>query len=115
MRWKDEEFVIKRFQEMYDGFPEGHLEHKSPPWPDFVLSITSGEKIGIELTQAVHSDEDKRISSTKNAFTDLVLTKLIPLLPFHFSITVHLFQQLKNLLPRWSPLENAETGKGLLH
>jgi hypothetical protein len=30
MRWEDEEFVIKKIQEMYDGFPDGHLEHKSP-------------------------------------------------------------------------------------
>ena len=94
MKWQDEEFVMRRFQEMYDGFPEGHLEHKSPPWPDFVLSITSGKNIGIELTQAVHNDEDKRISSTKNAITDLVLTKLIPLLPFHFSIIVKPFPKV---------------------
>jgi hypothetical protein len=91
MKWEEEEFVIKRFQEMYDGFPQGNLEHKPPQWPDFVLSIATGKKIGIELTQAVHSDEEKRISATKNTFTDLVLTKLIPLLPFHFSISVKPF------------------------
>lgn len=91
MKWEDEEFVMKRFQEMCKGFPEGNLEHASPPWPDFVLSIATGKKIGIELTQAVHSDEDKRISATKNTFTDLVLTKLMPLLPFHFSISVKPF------------------------
>lgn len=94
MRWDDEEFVMKRFQEMYDSFPEGHLEHTSPPWPDFVLRVTSGKNIGIELTQAVHNDEDKRISSTKNTFTNLVLNKLIPLLPFHFSITVKPFPKI---------------------
>ena len=94
MRWEDEEFVMKRFQEMYDRFPEGYLEHKSPPWPDFVLCVTSGKNIGIELTQAVHNDEDKRISSTKNTFTDLVLDKLVSLLPFHFSITVKPFPKI---------------------
>jgi hypothetical protein len=94
MTWKEEEFVMKRFQELYDSFPEGHLEHKSPPWPDFVLTIASGKNVGIELTQAVHNDEDKRNSSTKNSFTDLVITKLVPLLPFHFSITVKPFPKV---------------------
>jgi hypothetical protein len=94
MTWEDEEFVIKRFQEMYNSLPEGNLEHKPSPWPDFVLSVALGKNIGIELTQAVHSDDDKRISSTKNTFTDLVLAKLVSLLSFHFSISVSPFPKV---------------------
>jgi hypothetical protein len=94
MTWEEEEFVMKRFQESYNSFPQGHLEHKLPPWPDFVLTTTSDKSVGIEFTQVVHNNEDKRISSTKNSFTDLVITKLVPLLPFHFSIIVRLFPKV---------------------
>lgn len=90
MTHEEEENLIKRFKEMYSDFPNGQLLH--PDRPDFIL-IANDKKIGIETTQVVHSDTDKRISSEKMLFIDIVLAKLTPLLPFNFILTIDLFTE----------------------
>ena len=94
MNRQEEQFVLDRFKEQFKNIPQGKIEPMLPPWTDFLLTTNSGNKIGIELTQAVHSENAKRFSSDQKNFTDLVLNKLVKKLPFHFSINVHLFIEI---------------------
>lgn len=88
---EEEIIVINKFREMYMDFPEGILEH--PDLPDFILS-TDSKKIGIETTQIVHSKKDKQLNAEETNFTDLVISKLVPLLPFHFSLSIDLIAEI---------------------
>jgi hypothetical protein len=91
MTHEEEIFVINKFREMYEHFPEGILDH--PNSPDFILTTTY-KKIGIELTQMFHSNEAKQLSSEKNDFTDLVVHKLSKRLPYHFGLTIDIDENI---------------------
>jgi hypothetical protein len=82
---EEEKYVIAKFRNMYEHFPEGTLDH--PNSPDFILT-TEYKKIGIELTQMLHSNKAKQLNSEENDFTNLVVLKLSKLLPFHFGLTI---------------------------
>jgi hypothetical protein len=86
---KNEEGVLMHlFMESYNDFPQGTVLKMNPPAADYLLSTSSGEKIGIELTEAFHNKEAKRISSDTYKFTRLVLEKLEKKLSFSFSIDI---------------------------
>lgn len=91
MTRQEEIHVINTFREMYKNFPIGNLEH--PDKPDFIV-IDGSKRIGIETTQVVHSKKAKQISSEQVNFTDLVISKLIHLLPFHFSLSIDLLTDI---------------------
>ncbi|WP_462255013.1 hypothetical protein [Ferruginibacter sp.] len=88
MTYQEEIHVINAFFGLYKNFLIDKLEH--PDSPDFIMT-TDSKKIGIELTQIVHSQNAKQLSSEEINFTDLVLKKLVHLLPFNFSISIDLF------------------------
>jgi hypothetical protein len=90
MTKEEEKYVLQSFKELYSKFPQGGLEHIDSP--DFIIRDISNRKIGIELTQAVHDEKSKQHSSEEKIFTDLVLNKLIPILPFHFSLSIDLIE-----------------------
>lgn len=84
----EEKMLMDFFMELYKDFPKGTVVKMSPPAADYLLSTLSGEKIRIELTEAFHNREAKRISSDTYKFTSLVLEKLEKKLPFSFSIDI---------------------------
>ena len=87
MTTQEEYSAVNVLKEKFKDFPKGEL--KKSESPDFI--VADGSKIiGIETTQAVHSEKDKQVSSERITFTDLVIGKLVPLLPFHFSLSVTL-------------------------
>lgn len=85
---EQEDRLINRFKEYYDAFPEGDLQKRVPPLPDYTIETPSGV-IGIELTEMFHSQVAKQQSSFKNTITDLVVEELTKLLHFKFSLDVH--------------------------
>ena len=63
MTRKEEKAVLKSFQGLYKDFPSGTIEYFDSP--DFIITNAAGFKIGIELTQIVHSEVAKQDSSSK--------------------------------------------------
>lgn len=84
---ESERQAIETLKQKYTGFPKGEIRFTDRP--DYIVR-DEGKTIGIEITQAVHSPKAKMISNEQKLFTDLVIDKLINLLPFHFSLTVDL-------------------------
>lgn len=84
--------VLSTFRQLYDSFPDGNVEH--PDSPDFIITNHQNKRIGIELTQMIHSERAKQVSVEEMNFTDLVISKLIQLLPFHFSFKVDLLPNI---------------------
>ncbi len=81
--------LIERFKKWYTNFPDGTLIKTIPPAPDFTLT-TSDQTIGIELTEALHSEKARQNSSEKYNFTNGVLKDLKDQLPFTFAIDIDL-------------------------
>jgi hypothetical protein len=83
-------WIINRFKESFRSFPDGDLTKTNPPAPDFVLTRRAGETIGIELTEALHSEQARQVSNDTYNFTNLVLEELQNRLPFTFAIDIDL-------------------------
>lgn len=89
MTYKDEEFVIKQFKEIYTDLPIGTISPANPPLPDFLLNTQSGKNIGIEITEAVNSEEEIKHLAFRYRITDLVLEQLKNILPFRFALAIY--------------------------
>jgi len=79
---------MNRFKESYKGFPDGYLMKNEAP--DFILTKPDGSTIGIELTEALHNEQARRVSSETYNFTNSVLDELKNYLPFTFTIDIDL-------------------------
>lgn len=88
MTKREEKLVLDKFKELYCDLPQGEFSHVDSP--DFILVTLDRRKIGIELTQAVHSKSAKRQSSSQIELTDLALKELVSQLPYHFSLSIKL-------------------------
>ncbi|MDQ6757213.1 MAG: hypothetical protein M3004_09790 [Bacteroidota bacterium] len=95
MNEEEERRLMNRFRKEYQNFPKGRLKRKNPPFADFLLKKTKGKTIGIELTEIFSDNKLKEVSSFKEQFTNAVLKKLSPLLPFTFSIDIDFDSKFK--------------------
>jgi hypothetical protein len=86
---EEEQFVIDEFKELYTDFPSGTIASANPPLPDFLLTTQAGKKIGIEITEAVNSEEEIKYLAFRYKITDLVLEKLKNILPFRFALSIY--------------------------
>jgi hypothetical protein len=81
--------LIDRFKKCYKYFPSGELIKTNPPATDFILK-TNDSTIGIELTEALHSEQARQISADTYNFTNGVVMELRNKLPFTFAIDIDL-------------------------
>lgn len=84
----NEKFVFEQFKDLYIGMPDGTYQYADPPWTDVVWTMSSKRIIGIEITEAVISENELARDAFKNELTDLVLTNLEPTLPFPFDLAI---------------------------
>lgn len=74
----DEDFILQKFRSNYAYFPEGHLRHIDKP--DFI--IEGLQKIGIEITQVFHDQNEPTGSTIKARNT------------FHYHISANVLEKL---------------------
>lgn len=70
------------------GIPDGTYQYTDPPWPDVVWTTSLDKIVGIEITEAVISENEVAKDAFKNELTDLVLADLKSILPFPFDLTI---------------------------
>jgi hypothetical protein len=88
---ENEKFIFDKFKELFD-IPDGDYIHAEPPLPDIVWTTSNNKTIGIEITEAVISQDEFQKDAFKNGLTDLALEKLRDKLPFTFDITIRPYQ-----------------------
>lgn len=80
-----EEFVIRRFQHHFKGFPAGNIENGEDP-PDFV--VIGDKKVGIELTDFIIPKVAKRITNY-NHITESAKTLFDSICDYRITVSVH--------------------------
>jgi len=90
MNAEQEKWIIENFRDVYKDFPNGALEKKDPPSADYRLTLVNGKTIGIEITEALHSESSREISTVTKEFTNALIEALEPKMPFPFIIDIDL-------------------------
>ncbi|HEY5967502.1 MAG TPA: hypothetical protein VIU35_05970 [Chitinophagaceae bacterium] len=86
-----EKFIFDKFKELYTEFPPGTYNHIDSP--DFILTTSPEQTIGIEITEAFYDQSQMQKSEYQIRFNQDVLEKLGQLLPYRFYFSIHLDQK----------------------
>ena len=88
---EQEKFIFDKFKELYVEFPIGTFVHDDRP--DFILTTSLGQTIGIEITEAIYDQSQMQKSEYQIKFNQDVIEKLSQLLPYKFHLSIHLDQK----------------------
>lgn len=81
-------FLLLRFKNNYSDFPECDIVDFEGP--NFIITCTDATTIGIEITEAMHSPEARRNSTTQKKFNEAVVENLMMRMPFKFILDIDL-------------------------
>lgn len=88
MTKSEEKYLFNMFQDNYKDMPFGTVEFDDKP--DVILTLKTGEKIGIELTECIYDEALMNESEFQIKFNQKVIAKLEDLIPFKFLLDVEL-------------------------
>jgi len=76
------------FQEKYKDMLAGKVEFDDKP--DVIVTVSTGETIGIELTECIYDETLMRESEYQIKFNEKVIAQLEDLIPFKFHLNIEL-------------------------
>jgi len=100
-----EKLVFEAFQKLYRSLPNGSINYTERP--DVLYSTTEGKLIGIEITEAYHNPDGKRVHNFTTKFNKDLLEKVIKKLPFKFDLSVEFVADLgSSKVIKQKPVQN---------
>jgi hypothetical protein len=84
----EEKYLFQMFQEKYKNMPAGKVDFDDKP--DAIVTISTGETIGIELTECIYDQNLMKESEYQIKFNERVIASLEGLLPFKFHLDIDL-------------------------
>ncbi len=88
MTKNEEKYLFQMFQEKYKNMPAGKPDFGDTP--DVIITIPTGETIGIELTECIYDENLMKESEYQIKFNEKAIAQLEEIIPFKFHLDIDL-------------------------